>query len=430
MDLTGGLTQADACHGARTKTTIHIEDIVGVKGDVVRGRKTFPHPFPARMPLEVAQAAIMAISKPGDMVLDPMTGSGVVPRAALTLGRQAIGTDVDPLAIMQARALCTSCDPAAVVEAARMVMVEAREVLTGGWTEGLWSTLNDEDRKFVDYWFERDHADELFALALCLDTVSPPSLKPVIGTLLSSLIISKGSGASRAMDLSRSRPHRVASKVPRSPFAQWERKTKDFARFYETVTNVGRADLSVGDARELDLDDDSVDAIVTSPPYVNAIDYMRISKFTLIFLGKELRDLRAIRAGAVGTEVGMASGVLPTAFDALVDDHVTDAKRRPMMRRYLYDLRASLAESARVLKPGGHAIYVMGPSILSRRDYDAAKVLNEVAASVGFRPVANGRRDLAASRRSLPPPRRSQRGETLNTRMSCEVFVALRKDHE
>jgi DNA modification methylase len=83
---------------------IEIGRIVEVKGDTKRGKNYFPHPFPARMPIEVAQAAVSALSRPGDMVLDPMVGSGIVAKAALGLGRQAMGFDTDPLAIVQSRA--------------------------------------------------------------------------------------------------------------------------------------------------------------------------------------------------------------------------------------------------------------------------------------------------------------------------------------
>ena len=40
---------------------------------------------------------------------------------------------------------------------------------------------------------------------------------------------------------------------------------------------------------------------MTSPPYLNAIDYMRTSKFSLVFLGSRLNELRAIRSAAIGT---------------------------------------------------------------------------------------------------------------------------------
>jgi hypothetical protein len=232
------------------------------------------------------------------------------------------------------------------------------------------------------------------------------------------------------MDLSRSRPHRVDCKVPRSPFSAWAQKVIAFRRYYEGRAYRNEADLRVGDARDLQIADESVDAVITSPPYINAIDYMRMSKFTLIFLGSRLRDLRAIRATSVGTKVGLAAGRLPVALGSMVEKSVADPKRRPMLRRYIHDLHAILGETFRVLTPGGRALFVMGPSILSRREYDAAKVLNQVAASVGFRPIGHGRRDLSEARRSLPPPRRSKRAQSVNKRMTCEFYMALAKDQE
>jgi hypothetical protein len=90
----------------KAEPIFRMEKIVNVEGDVRRGVRPFPHPFPARMPVEVARAAVSALTKPGDVVMDPMIGSGVVAKAALAVGRKAIGRDVDPLAIVQSRALC------------------------------------------------------------------------------------------------------------------------------------------------------------------------------------------------------------------------------------------------------------------------------------------------------------------------------------
>jgi DNA modification methylase len=177
----------------------------------------------------------------------------------------------------------------------------------------------------------------------------------------------------------------------------------------------------------LGLKSGTVDAVVTSPPYLNAIDYLRTSKFSLIFLGSRLAELRAIRSRSIGSEVGLAAGHLPSTLDAMVESGVADPQRRPMVRRFILDLRAALAESHRVLKPAGRALYVMGPSILSRRHYDAAKVLCAIAKTVGFTPIGHGRRDISELRRSLPPPRRSDRAASINKRMTCEYYVALVK---
>jgi DNA modification methylase len=406
-----------------------IGKIVSVKGDIRRGARPFPHPFPARMPVEVARAAVSALSKPGDIVLDPMVGSGVVAKAALALGRKAIGRDIDALAIVQSRALCARITAARLESLADAVHKSARRIVKSGkYVEAEWRNLDDEGRRFIRYWFRKRHADELFALSLAIDAEIGAADWPVFAAIFSSLIISRGSGASRAMDLSRSRPHRVESKIPKSPLELWPRQLAAFRTYYEKSSLAGRADIRVGDARDLRIPDESIHAIITSPPYLNAIDYMRTSKFSLIFLGSRLDELRTIRAGAIGTEVGLAPGHLPKALDTAVTRRVSDPKRRPMVRRYLFDLYNSLSESFRVLKPGGRALYVMGPSILSRRDYDAAEVLCDVASQVGFRPVAHGRRDLIGTRRSMPPPCRSRLADSINKRMTCEFYVAMTKE--
>ena len=125
-----------------------IEEIVSIQGDIRRGLRPFPHSFPARMPVEVAQAAISALSRPGDIVLDPMIGSGVVAKAALALGRKAIGRDIDPLAIVQSWALCADISADRLVSLTNAVYYFACKILRSGkYIEAQWKNLDDEERR-------------------------------------------------------------------------------------------------------------------------------------------------------------------------------------------------------------------------------------------------------------------------------------------
>ena len=234
------------------RPSFRVEQIVAVRGDTRRGQKPFPHPFPARMPIEVAQAAISALTKPGDVVLDPMAGSGVVPRAAINLGRRAVGTDIDPLAVIQSRALCAQIPVEHFDALAADSFLEASEILRSGLqVEAQWNSLNDEERRFITYWFRKEHADELFALSLAIDRLAGRVEWPIFATLFSSLIISRGSGASLAIDLSRSRPHRVDEKVPRSPFSAWAQKVLAFHRYYEELSAIPiRQPLAAGQGED------------------------------------------------------------------------------------------------------------------------------------------------------------------------------------
>jgi len=68
------------------------------------------HPFPARMPLTVALALVEMLSDPGDIILDPLAGSGTTLVAAKFLGRIGVGFDLDPLAVQLARAATMTVD--------------------------------------------------------------------------------------------------------------------------------------------------------------------------------------------------------------------------------------------------------------------------------------------------------------------------------
>src|SRR2546428_10200352 len=71
-------------------------------------RKALPlvHPFPAPMSPFLARTIIEKTTEKGDVVLDPMAGSGTVPAAALSLGRKCYAMDIDPLARMALRVQC------------------------------------------------------------------------------------------------------------------------------------------------------------------------------------------------------------------------------------------------------------------------------------------------------------------------------------
>src|SRR5712692_7663621 len=84
------------------------------------------HPFPARMAPELALAHLADLPE-GQIVLDPMSGSGTVLRQASALGHLAYGFDVDPLAVLMSRVWTTAVDDATVEALFKDIMTDAKK---------------------------------------------------------------------------------------------------------------------------------------------------------------------------------------------------------------------------------------------------------------------------------------------------------------
>ncbi len=367
------------------------------------------HPFPARLPLRYAEYLVERLTAQQATVLDPMVGSGTVITAARKLGRRGIGFDRDPLALLIARTGTADFVSNNLLRVGTRIFARAKEISQSGiGLPMLRAMLPDEDQEFVRYWFPARAQQQLFALAEAIRVEGSSSEADFAWVVFSKLIIAKTAGASFAMDIARSRPHKRGDKPVVLPFDAWN------SRFAATLKRLPFVDKScaltpalVGeaDARELPLEDSAVDLVLTSPPYRNAIDYMRGHRFSLIWMGRQLEELRELRGRLVGTDRGLwTRDGLPRGFERRLDRTVLLDARRAKIRRYLSDLKKILAEIQRVLRPGGLGIVIVGPTILSNSRTDAHLIVAQLAEPLGLTLIGSARRPLVGVRRALPPP--------------------------
>ena len=374
-------------------------------------------------------------SHPSLRVLDPMSGSGTTLVTAKLRGHRAIGFDRDPLAVLIARAWLTNIEPLEVISKASEVLIRARSrAKEMAIADAYPRAADDETRAFVRYWFDTTNRIHLAALSETISRLHNPSLRDLMWCAFSRLIITKQIGVSLAMDVSHSRPHRCYEKAPIMAFDFFERAVNhvvEHSPFTKENAKQYKASVTFADARKLPIGDSSVDIVITSPPYLNAIDYIRGHKFSLIWMGHSLEELRNVRSTNVGRETIAKVNAGEVATDNIMQMmcSVNELSNRNagMLRGYVHDMRSVLSETRRVLRPDGKAVFVVGNCNLRETFVQNSKCIEGLADELGMVVSKIRSRPLPENRRYLPPPEASGAGKALNKRMREEVILTLKK---
>lgn len=392
------------------------------------------HPFPARMAPGIALEALGKGS--GTLrVLDPMAGSGTVLAVARANGHRAFGVDLDPLSVLLADVWTRTVNAELIRDKAYEILHRAKsafDLLPAGQAYPAGS--DGETRDFIRYWFDEYARRQLTALSAAISRLHDDSTRKVLWCAFSRLIITKTAGASLAMDLSHSRPHRRFTRAPIKPFNR-------FIAAVETIIAncpqsgsgaVGPATVvKRGDARRLGIESESIDLVLTSPPYLNAIDYMRCSKFSLVWMGYNVGEIRQIRGESIGAEVSsqdaLESDWVKSILKELKLNPALSTRDHALLARYAWDMGHALGEASRVLRRRGRAVYVVGDSMSRGTFIRNSMIVTLVAQQRGLSLVSQQSRSLPANRRYLPPPKRMASSHAMDARMRREVVIAFKK---
>ena len=419
------------------------------------------HAFPAKFPPQLPRVFIQALTNPGDAVLDPMMGSGTTILEAFLAGRRGIGCDIDPLAALITKVKVTPLDSDQVRLQANELLTKATQMLNGGAANQPSITENHFDpktRTFINYWFHDDTQTELGVLVAGINAIPDPAMKAFFQLAFSAIIITKSGGVSLALDLAHTRPHRAklvmdvngsilygqelaenpsprakyVTKTLRSPLVEYRKRIRqNLNHLVAAGRDAITPDILFGDAQNLPIQDDSIDLIVTSPPYAsNAIDYMRAHKFSLVWMGYPIQNLGDKRREYIGGEStrGLDFEALPSRVANIVSAvSDLDPKKGRVLHRYYSEMAKVFREMFRVLRPGKAAIVVVGNSIMRGIDTDTAACLADIGKIIGFESPRIGVRNLDRNRRMMPVGSKTNLDSQIQQRMHEEYVIGLYK---
>lgn len=375
------------------------------------------------------------VSKGKMIILDPMVGSGTCVTIARYLGHDAYGIDTDPLAATISSAWSSNVDASSITLLATKILDKARVTCATLTTNSAFPKGCDSvTQAFIKFWFDLKNRKQLTALSIHIAKIKDQHIKNIFWTAFSRMIITKSYGVSLAMDISHSRPHKVYEKAPCKAF-------EIFLKSIETVISkapfadknlhhLPAATIINGDSRQMPYASGFFDLIITSPPYLNAIDYLRASKMSLVWMGHSVDTIKIVRRNNIGSELGTIASDKPHIMDAAKKiGQLKDlpSREKGFTFRYIEDMDKILMEMSRVLKTDGKAILVVGNSTLKNVYISNSEAIISLAANYGLELVTKIEREIPDNKRYLPSPVRGKSANALMNRMKNEVIIELKK---
>lgn len=372
------------------------------------------------------QQALTSLVGSAELVLDPWNGTGTTTVVAASNAVPAIGFDVNPALVVIARArllgagVWASIEPLGqdvVAHAARVDLVgdPLQFWFSPGAAGSLRGLQQSVHRLLVDPGLASQPA---YNGASSMSTIAAFFYTVMFRTVR--VLIAPSAGTNPTWW------KRVAEEDRLDPshetiVRQFQHSAAELAAGLHRDKYDGGVDVQarLGNSRRLALGADTVDAVITSPPYCTRIDYGVATRPELAILGATEDDLKKLRDAMVGTptmtgERGTPElwGPMATAFLAGVATHASKASGgyyTNYFRQYYAGMWESLCELRRVLKDGAPAALVVQDNYYKDLHNDTAAILTEMSTAVGFTAAERHDFPVIRNRASMNPRTREYR---------------------
>ncbi|MGB4258736.1 MAG: DNA methyltransferase [Phycisphaerae bacterium] len=162
------------------------------------------HPYPAKFPPQIVRWAIKKFTVEGELVLDPMVGSGTTLVECAAEKRKGIGIDIDPLARLVSMVKTTPIENHSLKLLEENINIYLSKLQ---FSADIDKGIILPNVSNLSLWFLPQVAVQLALLKEVISIFEDERLKNLCMVVLSSLIIAKDS-VSNAKDIVQTRPHK------------------------------------------------------------------------------------------------------------------------------------------------------------------------------------------------------------------------------
>ena len=358
------------------------------------------HPYTAKFIPSIPRQLILNLSVPGERVWDPFSGSGTTAVEAVRLNRSVLCSDKNPLSSIIGRTKVTPLNEEDLKELHELldrISLFYREKINDSGNDDLFNNIPQIPN--IEKWFNKDPIKELAFIKKNIEKLTLTASKNIALTALS-VTVSKVSN--QKSETQYSSVHKIVKsgetvKIYADEIKRISKKVallksgfpKDAAQFITLDIREPLSEIGL-------IKKDSIDFVITSPPYPNSFDYHLYHRFRLFWLGFDPKNFGESEIGS----------------------HLRNQRQEDGFGTYLTEMKLALENIYYALRPGRYAVVIVGDGIYGGRVYNTAEELSEVSRKIGFVDSSIIIRSLHKSKRSVGPSAR---------RLEKEQILILRK---
>ena len=360
------------------------------------------HRYPAKFIPQIVQKLIEDYApNKNQIILDPFGGCGTTLIEAKLSGHKSIGFDINPVAKLITQTKTTAIKP--------ITLANSRNKFLRYYENAPQISYAHHQR--INYWFDEPTIQELDKIYSAINEIKDYNVRRFYLCCFSHNLKNCSRWLMKSI-----KPTIDKDKIlpdPKKTFLQHlDSMIKKNEQFYFTLAQSGYVNTTAkmyrkDSTKKLPIKSESIDLIITSPPYVTSYEYADLHQLSLLWFGDDSKNFKKwhhfsnsftdFRRNFIGTSSKEEKG--GDFNSAIAKQIVNDLMQveRPLavdVANYFLDMKKVFAEMHRILKTGGKACTIIGNTSLRSVEILNAQVTAEQMKVAGFKKVDFIKREI------------------------------------
>jgi len=365
------------------------------------------HRYPAKFIPQIVSRLLEEYTNIGDLIVDPLGGCGTTLVESKVMGRQSVGVDINPVAVLITNAKINPIEPILIEQS----FINLKRKLNSYNKD---EVIKAPDHERIDYWFKPEEKHKLAHIYSEISKLENNDIRNFFYCGFSNILRNCSIWLQKS-----NKPTRDLNKVPLDPINAFNKQVKLMLRgnhqFYKILNerdyfNVN-CQVYCTDARNVPVNDGSANMIITSPPYVTSYEYADLHQLTSLWFGFA-KDLSNFRKNFIGTsyhdkkELLLNSALAEKIRNDLL---IIDKRTSEEVSTYYSEMNQVFTEMKRILKKGGKTCIVIGNTNLKGVSILNAEVFTEQLLNIGMKETKIIKREIPS--KNLPSIRDEKTGK-------------------